>query len=107
MQTGAMTLSDRDIERRWQAIRARGPYVLLAVATLLALATAELTPAAGERVTAGALVAAGFGLQLWWGRASRTRTGPSTAPPAVARTRATQRSRAFRMASGSIPRSNR
>lgn len=79
MQTGAMTLSDRDIERRWQVIRARGPYVLLAVATLLALATAELTPAAGERAAIGALVAAGFGWQLWWGRLSRGRPGPSVA----------------------------
>lgn len=79
MQTGGMTAADADIERRWELIRSKGPYGLLAVATLLSVATAELTPAPGARTAVAVLVGAGFALQLWWGRASRTRPGPSTA----------------------------
>ncbi|MFE5817083.1 sensor histidine kinase [Streptomyces sp. NPDC056479] len=74
-----MTAADTDIERRWELIRSKGPYGMLAVATLLAVATAELTPGTAERNTVAVLVAAGFALQLWWGRASRTRPAPSTA----------------------------
>lgn len=80
MQTGGMTAVDTDIERRWELIRSKGPYGLLAFAALLSAATAaELTPGTTRRTAAAVLVAAGFGLQLWWGRASRTRPGPSTA----------------------------
>ncbi|MFG2552691.1 sensor histidine kinase [Streptomyces sp. NPDC048581] len=74
-----MTAVDTDIERRWALIRSKGPYGLLAVAALLAVATAELTPSPAERIAVAALVAAGFGLQLGWGRVSRGRPGPSTA----------------------------
>ncbi|KOG16284.1 sensor histidine kinase [Streptomyces viridochromogenes] len=74
-----MTAADTDIERRWELIRSKGPYGLLAVATLLSVATAELTPGTTERIAVAVLVAAGLGLQLWWGRASRTRPGPSSA----------------------------
>lgn len=79
MQTGGMTAVDTDIERRWELIRSKGPYGLLAFATLLSVATAELTPGTAERIAVAGLVAAGFALQLWWVRASRTRPGPSTA----------------------------
>lgn len=79
MQTGGMTAVDTDIERRWELIRSKGPYGLLAVATLLAAATAELTPSTAERGAVAGLVAAGFALQLWWGRTSRGCPGPSTA----------------------------
>ncbi|MFJ5266546.1 sensor histidine kinase [Streptomyces sp. NPDC088387] len=74
-----MTAADTDIERRWELIRGKGPYGLLAVAALLSAATAGLTPGTTERITALALVAAGLVLQLWWGLASRSRPGPSTA----------------------------
>ncbi|MGW0706755.1 sensor histidine kinase [Streptomyces sp. NPDC002643] len=74
-----MTAVDTDIERRWELVRGKGPYVLLGVGALLAVATAELTPSTAERITAALLVVAGAALQLWWGRASRTRQGPSTA----------------------------
>ncbi|MGC9544221.1 sensor histidine kinase [Streptomyces sp. UG1] len=74
-----MTAADTDIERRWELIRGRGPYGLLAVATLLSVATAELTPGTAERIAVAVLVAAGLGLQVWWGRASRDRPGPSNA----------------------------
>lgn len=79
MQTGGMTAVDTDIERRWELIRSKGPYGLLAFATLLSVATAELMPGTAERIAVAGLVAAGFALQLWWVRASRTRPGPSTA----------------------------
>ncbi|MEU8989891.1 sensor histidine kinase [Streptomyces sp. NPDC048558] len=74
-----MTAVDTGIERRWELIRSKGPYGLLAFATLLSVATAELTPGTAERTAVAGLVAAGFALQLWWVRASRTRPGPSTA----------------------------
>lgn len=74
-----MTAVDTDIERRWELLRSKGPYGLLAFATLLSAATAELTPDTAERTAVAGLVAAGFALQLWWVRASRTRPGPSTA----------------------------
>ncbi|GHG98088.1 sensor histidine kinase [Streptomyces lanatus] len=74
-----MTAADTDIERRWELIRGVGPYGLLMVGTLLALATAELTPGPAQRTTVAALVVAGLVLQVWWGRARRTRPGPSTA----------------------------
>ncbi|MFG2024248.1 sensor histidine kinase [Streptomyces sp. NPDC048825] len=74
-----MTAADTDIERRWELIRTKGPYGLLAVGTLLSVAAAELTPSTAERNAVAVLVAAGFALQLWWGRASRARPGPSTA----------------------------
>ncbi len=78
MQTGGMTAADTDLERRWQLVRSKGPYGLLAVGTLLSFATAELMPSTAERNAVVVLVAAGFVLQLWWERASRTRPGPST-----------------------------
>ncbi|MGP4013615.1 sensor histidine kinase [Streptomyces sp. 4N124] len=74
-----MTAADTDLERRWQLVRTKGPYALLAVGTLLSVATAELMPSTAERNAVAVLVAAGFALQLWWGRASRTRPGPSNA----------------------------
>ncbi|MEV6172936.1 sensor histidine kinase [Streptomyces sp. NPDC051954] len=72
-----MTAVDTDIERRWALIRSKGPYGLLAVAALLSFATAELMPSTAERNAVVVLVAAGFALQVWWGRASRSRPGPS------------------------------
>ncbi|MFI7412565.1 sensor histidine kinase [Streptomyces sp. NPDC049627] len=74
-----MTAGEMDVERRWELIHSRGPYVLLAFATLMAAVTAELTPTVAERNAVAVLVAAGFGLQLGWGRARRARPGPSTA----------------------------
>ncbi|MET9965340.1 sensor histidine kinase [Streptomyces sp. NPDC006356] len=72
-----MTAVDTDLERRWELLRSKGPYGLLAVGTLLSVATVELTPSTAERIATAVLVVAGFALQLWWGRASRTRPGPS------------------------------
>ncbi|MFE2373429.1 sensor histidine kinase [Streptomyces sp. NPDC059398] len=64
----------------WAAFHRYGPYALLAVATLAAAATAPaLHMTRGELTAAAALTAAGTVLQLWWGRAVRTRPDPSAA----------------------------
>ncbi|WP_416984370.1 sensor histidine kinase [Streptomyces sp. T028] len=74
-----MTAADTDIERRWELLRRWGPYGLLAIATLLSMATAELMPSTAERNAPAVLVLAALALQLWWGRAGRTRPGPTPA----------------------------
>jgi signal transduction histidine kinase len=63
----------RGIFRRWQ------PYGLLGIATLLAVASTELTPTPAEQITVAALVAAALVLQMCWGWAARTRPGPNRA----------------------------
>ncbi|MET8573051.1 sensor histidine kinase [Streptomyces sp. NPDC004783] len=74
-----MTVADTDIERRWELFRRRGPYGLLGIATILSAAAGELTPSTSERKAAALLVIAALVLQLCWGRAGRTRTGPTPA----------------------------
>jgi len=73
-----VTTADLDIERRQKAFRRWMPYGLLAVGTVLGTATAGLImPTATHRITAAALVAAAFVLQLWWSWNDRTSRGPS------------------------------
>ncbi|CAL9371799.1 hypothetical protein SUDANB151_00862 [Streptomyces sp. enrichment culture] len=74
-----MTAAETDIERRWDLFRRWGPYGLLGFATTLSTATAELMPSTVERNTAAVLVLAALVLQLCWGRAGRTRPGPTPA----------------------------
>ncbi len=66
MQTGEMTAEDQLIERRWDQFHTWGPYGLLGVSTVLALATSELMVDAAEWYATGALIAAAVLLQVWW-----------------------------------------
>lgn len=78
MQTGWVTTSDADLDRRQKAFRRWQPYGLLVVGTVLAAATAGLImPTAGHRIAAVVLVAAALVLQLWWSWTDRTSQGPS------------------------------
>ncbi|MFI8308656.1 sensor histidine kinase [Streptomyces sp. NPDC085927] len=85
-ETGAMTQAvgstrgTSTVEQRWELFHRWGPYALLGVGIVLAAGTA---PAIGmtraEMHASGGLVGAALLLQLWWGRARRTRPGPSPA----------------------------
>jgi signal transduction histidine kinase len=63
-----MTSQAPSAEERWGKFYHWGPYGLLALATTVGAATATVFMARGETYAAGALVAAAFVLQLWWGR---------------------------------------
>ncbi|MGW0817810.1 sensor histidine kinase [Streptomyces viridiviolaceus] len=66
------------VEQRWAVVLRWGPYVMLAVGTVISAATAEVVGmGAGELYAAAVLVAAGLVLQLWWGR----RSGPGVSGP--------------------------
>ncbi|MFG2636238.1 sensor histidine kinase [Streptomyces sp. NPDC048362] len=68
------------VERRWAAFHRWGPYGLLLVGTLVAAAVADaIGMTAGEKRTAGALVAAAVAVELVWGRVSRSRPAPGAA----------------------------
>ncbi|WP_141313755.1 sensor histidine kinase [Streptomyces spinoverrucosus] len=69
-----MTAADTQIERRWDQFHTWGPYVLLAISTLLSAGTTELMAGPAELYAAGALVVAAVVLQLWHG----PRRGPRT-----------------------------
>ncbi|MFJ6659278.1 sensor histidine kinase [Streptomyces sp. NPDC091377] len=59
-----MTDTDRDLEQRWEQFRRWGPYGLLGIGSVMALATAgELMPRPGQRWAALALVVATVVLQ--------------------------------------------
>ncbi|MFF5894579.1 sensor histidine kinase [Streptomyces argenteolus] len=75
-------VAPRTVEHRWEQFYRYGPYVVLTLATLVSAVAAGLLMTRDEMYTAGALVAAAYGLQAWWGRA-RPRTAPA-APAAVA-----------------------
>ncbi|MFC5910118.1 sensor histidine kinase [Streptacidiphilus monticola] len=68
------------LEERWAAFHRHGPYVLLLFSVLVALGTASLVHwNRTEWYVAGALVAIGLILQLWWGRTDQLAKAPSTA----------------------------
>ncbi|MGY4771877.1 sensor histidine kinase [Kribbella sp. CWNU-51] len=72
------TAPDTDLDRWQNALRRWMPYGLLAVAALLAFATADLImPTPAQRITAAALVGAALLLQVWWSWNDRTSQGPS------------------------------
>ncbi|WP_149828911.1 sensor histidine kinase [Streptomyces tailanensis] len=75
-----MTAADRQIEQRWEQLRSWGPYGLLGVSVVLAVATSELMDDPTERYVAGALVAAAIALQLWWHGTRPRRTDCGRAP---------------------------
>ncbi|MFE9651306.1 sensor histidine kinase [Streptomyces sp. NPDC006365] len=72
-------MSATEIEQRWKLFERWGPYGLLGFSVLVSVATAELLMSTAERYVAGALVIVAIALQIWWGRASRTRQEPCAA----------------------------
>ncbi|MEU3985040.1 sensor histidine kinase [Streptomyces sp. NPDC026672] len=66
------------VEERWATVNHRAPYWLLLVGAALAAATAgPVGMERGELYAAGALVAAGLALQMWWGTVPVARQRPS------------------------------
>ncbi|MEV6973724.1 sensor histidine kinase [Kitasatospora sp. NPDC093806] len=63
-----MTDGASSAEERWRAFCRWGPYGLLALASTVGAATSTVLMSRGQAYTAGVLVAASFGLQLWWDR---------------------------------------
>ncbi|MGC0337717.1 signal transduction histidine kinase [Streptomyces sp. SLBN-8D4] len=66
MQTGEMTAADSQIDRRLEQLHVWGPFALLGVGAVLAVASADLMDGPAEWYTAGALVGAALVLQVWW-----------------------------------------
>lgn len=66
MQTGDMTALDTQIERRWEQFHTWGPYGLLGVSVVLAIAAADPHAGPGKWYAALGLVGAALALQLWW-----------------------------------------
>ncbi|MGW2604754.1 sensor histidine kinase [Streptomyces mirabilis] len=75
-----MTTKDRQIERRWEQLHTWGPYGLLGVSVVLALASAGVIDRSGEWYAAWALVVAAVALQLWWHGTRARRAGPGRIP---------------------------
>ncbi|MFJ9825546.1 sensor histidine kinase [Streptomyces sp. NPDC101160] len=69
------------VEARWRQFFRWGPYVLLAIATVLAAATADQVPYSPRPLVAAALVAAVFTLQLWWTLHQRGLPDPEPVEP--------------------------
>ncbi|MFI8433028.1 sensor histidine kinase [Streptomyces sp. NPDC079020] len=62
-------------DQRWEQFYGYGSYAILTLATLVAAVVAGLIMTRTEMYVAGALVAAAYALQFWWGRV-RPRTAP-------------------------------
>ncbi|MEV5612090.1 sensor histidine kinase [Streptomyces sp. NPDC052225] len=79
-ERGAAEEAARIVEERWANFHRYGPYGMLAVGVVLSAATAGVVDM--DRTDWFVFVpvsAAALALQLWWGRAMRTRPGPSGA----------------------------
>ncbi|UXY24675.1 sensor histidine kinase [Streptomyces cynarae] len=61
-----MTGADTQIERRWEQLHTWGPYGLLGIGFVPALATADPHAGPAKWYTAWALLGAAVALQLWW-----------------------------------------
>ncbi|WP_371644964.1 sensor histidine kinase [Streptomyces mirabilis] len=75
-----MTTKDRQIERRWEQLHTWGPYGLLGISVVLALASAGVIDRSGEWYAAWALVVAAVALQLWWHGTRARRAGRGRIP---------------------------
>jgi len=80
VQTGHMTAVDSRIDRRWEQLHTWGPYGLLCVGLVPALATADPHAPMAKWYTAWALVGAALGLQLWWHSVRLRRVGRTRVP---------------------------
>ena len=81
MQTGEMTTRDRQIDRRWEQLHTWGPYGLLGISVVLAVASAGLFDYSAAKWYAGwSLAGAAFVLQLWWHATRVRRPGRGRTP---------------------------
>ncbi|MFJ8023474.1 sensor histidine kinase [Streptomyces sp. NPDC096311] len=75
-----MTTKDRQIERRWEQLHTWGPYGLLGISVVLALASTGVFDRSTEWYAAWALVAVAVVLQLWWHGTRSRRAGRGRIP---------------------------
>ncbi|PBC96055.1 Signal transduction histidine kinase [Streptomyces sp. OV198] len=80
MQTGEMTARDRQIDRRWEQLHMWGPYGLLGMSVVLAVASTGLTDRSAKWYAGWTLVAAAVALQLWWHGTRSRRPGRGRIP---------------------------
>ncbi|MFI6403233.1 sensor histidine kinase [Streptomyces sp. NPDC050548] len=76
-----MTTRDRQIDRRWEQLHTWGPYGLLGISVVLAVASSGLFDYnSAEWNTGWALTGAAFVLQLWWHATRVRRPGRGRTP---------------------------
>ncbi|MFG2379244.1 ATP-binding protein [Streptomyces sp. NPDC048504] len=76
-----MTTRDRQIDRRWEQLHTWGPYGLLGISVVLALASSGLFDySAAQWYVGWALVGAALVLQLWWHGTRARRPGRGRIP---------------------------
>ncbi|MFJ3897538.1 sensor histidine kinase [Streptomyces sp. NPDC090083] len=76
-----MTTRDRQIDRRWEQLHTWGPYGLLGVSVVLALASADLFHHTSTQWWTGwSLAGAALVLQLWWHGTRSRRPGRGRIP---------------------------
>ncbi|MER7689387.1 sensor histidine kinase [Streptomyces sp. NPDC097610] len=75
-----MTTKDRQIERRWEQLHTWGPYGLLGISVVLALASTGVFDRSTEWYAAWTLVAVAVALQLWWHGTRSRRAGRGRIP---------------------------
>ena len=80
MQTGEMTTKDRQIERRWEQLHVWGPYGLLGLSVVLAVAATGLHNRSVKWYLGWTLVGAAVVLQLWWHGTRSRRPGRGRIP---------------------------
>lgn len=80
MQTGEMTTRDRQIERRWEQLHTWGPYGLLGISVVLAIASTGVIDRSIEWYAAWVLVVTAAALQLWWHGTRSRRAGRGRIP---------------------------
>ncbi len=81
MQTGEMTTRDKQIDRRWEQLHTWGPYGLLGVSVVLAVASSGLFDHTSVQWWTGwSLAGAALVLQLWWHGTRSRRPGHGRTP---------------------------
>lgn len=74
MTTATAARGPVTVEERWEQFYRRGPFALLALATVISVLSADaFAMTRTEKYTAGALVVLAVALQLWWSRIERGR----------------------------------
>ncbi|MET7890405.1 sensor histidine kinase [Streptomyces mirabilis] len=75
-----MTTRDRQIERRWEQLHTWGPYGLLGISVVLAVASTGVIDRSVEWYAAWVLVVTAVALQLWWHGTRSRRAGRGRIP---------------------------
>ncbi|MFF0039304.1 sensor histidine kinase [Streptomyces mirabilis] len=75
-----MTTRDRQIERRWEQLHTWGPYGLLGISVVLAVASTGVIDRSIEWYAAWVLVVTAAALQLWWHGTRSRRAGRGRIP---------------------------